>query len=255
MEHTLLCLDQGKAVLCEKPLAVNSYQVRKMIDSSRENKAFLMEAVWSRFLPNIIKAKQLVDSGTIGSTTHLEADFGFKARYDPGSRLFAPELGGGALLDIGIYPLFLAQYLFGRPESIEADATLAATGVDESCQVRLGYDNGRTAHLSFTLTADTQVEARISGSDGQILLPNRWYQPVNVTTIKDGKPRETVIDFVGNGYNYQAVEVQKCLEQGTIESKNWSHQDSLMLMQTMDEIRKLCGIEYPADKIRDRTDD
>jgi len=249
MDNTLLCLEHGKAVLCEKPLAINSYQVQRMIGASNENKAFLMEALWSRFLPNIVKTRQLVEAGEIGRVSALKADFGFKANYNPGSRLFDPALGGGALLDIGIYPLFFAQFLFGKPEKIEAEAKLAATGVDESCQVWLNFTDGRTADLTFTLAEDTAVEARINGSDGQILLPNRWYQPVNVMTFKNGKPKETIVDFVGNGYNYQAVEVQRCLEQGKIESTHWSHQESLDLMQTMDEIRRLCGIEYPADKI------
>ena len=112
MENTLLCLEHGKAVLCEKPIAINSQQVQAMIDASQQHKTFLMEALWSRFLPNILKAKDLMESGVIGKANHLAVDFGFEASYDPDSRLFNPALGGGALLDIGIYPLFFAVYLF-----------------------------------------------------------------------------------------------------------------------------------------------
>ena len=249
MENTLICLKAGKAVLCEKPLAINSEQVKTMIEASRQNNSFLMEALWSRFLPNIIKAKQLVEAGSIGKVRHLEADFGFKATYNPDSRVFARELGGGALLDIGIYPLFFAVYLFGVPSVITAEAELADTGVDQSCRVKLSFSGGETADLMFTFTEDTAVEATITGDLGKIKLPNRWYQPVNVLEAKEQQWEETVIDFVGNGYNYQAMEVQKCLNQCKIESSLWSHQHSLQLMQLMDQIRKETGIVYPEDGV------
>ena len=248
MENSLLCLQQGKAVLCEKPLAINSKQVQKMIKASQDNHAFLMEALWSRFLPNIIKTKELCDSGIIGKPQHLAADFGFKATFDPNSRLFDPQLGGGALLDIGIYPLFFAQYLFGNPVDVTSTAELASTGVDQSCSVQLTFSDERTAELTFTITEATAVEAYIWGDKGKLMLPNRWYQPVNIFSQTSGEQEELTIDFVGNGYNYQAVEVQQCLDEGKIQSDNWSHWDSLSLMELMDEIRRQCGIEYPADQ-------
>ena len=247
MENTLMCLEQGKAVLCEKPLAINSKQVKRMIKASQDHQAFLMEALWSRFLPNIKKVKQLCDSGIIGEVNHMEADFGFKATFDAKSRVFDPNLGGGALLDIGIYPLFFAQYLFGNPIEVTSKAELAQTGVDQSCLVQLSYQEGKTADLSYTLSEFTAVEAHIKGEKGEIMLPNRWYQPVNVFSNIEGNREEITIDFVGNGYNYQAIEVQRCLDAGKIESDQWSHQDSLSLMQLMDEIRQQCGIKYPAD--------
>ncbi len=249
MENTLLCLKHGKAVLCEKPLAINSFQVETMIQSAKENNSFLMEALWSRFLPNINRAKELAQSGEIGIINHLEADFGFKAEYDPHSRLFDPALGGGALLDIGIYPLFFALYLFGEPTEVESEAKLAATGVDERCNVKLKFSGGETANLFFTVTESTPVEARIEGDRGEINLPNRWYQPVNLAITTEDGSEDIVPDFVGNGYNYQAVEVMNCLEEGRIESSKWSHNDSLQLMLLMDKIRGQCGIEYPADQI------
>ncbi len=249
-ENALLCLEHGKAVLCEKPLAINSRQVESMISAARKNNSFLMEALWSRFLPNIIKVKELATSGKIGAINHLEADFGFKADYNPKSRLFDPALGGGALLDIGIYPLFFALYLFGKPIEVESEAKLGPTGVDESCKVKLKFSSGAIANLRFTVTEFTPVEARIKGSKGEIMLPNRWYQPANIVTSTTDESEESIIDFVGNGYNYQAVEVQNCLDEGRIESPKWSHTDSLQLMQLMDKIRNQCGIEYPADLIK-----
>ncbi len=247
MENSLLCLQHGKAVLCEKPLAINSRQVQAMIDASRQHNTFLMEALWSRFLPNILKAKELLDSEVIGKARHLEVDFGFEAVYDPESRLFNPALGGGALLDIGIYPLFFAVFLFGIPSLVESEAEFSPTGVDQSCRVKLTFASGVTADLWFTLTEHTAVEARIKGDQGEIMLPNRWYQPVNVLTNMGPEPQETIIDFVGNGYNYQALEVQKCLSRAAIESDIWSHQNSLGLMQLMDQIRQQIGLVYPED--------
>ena len=248
MENTILCLEHGKAVLCEKPLAINSRQVKTMISAAKENNTFLMEALWSRFLPNILFTKELIQSGQIGTAEHLEADFGFKADFDPASRLFDPALGGGALLDIGIYPLFFALYLFGKPIEIESEAKLASTGVDESCKVKLKFEGGETANLFFTITEFTPVEAHIRGNQGEIILPNRWYQPVNVTVKSDHSTKEHSFDFVGNGYNYQAVEVMACLNRGEKVSPQWTTEDSLNLMGLMDQIRLQCGIEYPEDK-------
>lgn len=247
MENTLLCLQHNKAVLCEKPLAMNSRQVEMMIKQSQKSSSFLMEALWSRFLPNIIEAKRLIDSGAIGQVSKLVADFGFKASFDPESRLFNPELGGGALLDIGIYPLFFATYLFGNPVKVESTATIGTTGVDESCEVGLTFSNGIIADLQFTLKEFTPVEARITGELGEIMLPNRWYQPVNVNTTIDEREQEHHIDFEGNGYNYQVHEVHRSLDEKRIESELWSHENSLNLMQLMDEIRRQCGISYPVD--------
>ncbi len=247
MENTLLCLQHNKAVLWETPLAMNSQQVEMMIKESQKSSSFLMEALWSRFLPNIIEAKRLMDSGAIGQVSKMVADFGFKASFDPESRLFNPELGGGALLDIGIYPLFFATFLFGTPVKVESTATIGSTGVDESCTVGLTFANGIVADLQFTITEFTPVEARITGDLGEIMLPNRWYQPVNIQTTINEQRQEHPISFEGNGYNYQVHEVHKCLDENRIESDLWSHRNSLNLMQLMDEIRRQCGIIYPAD--------
>jgi len=180
MENTLLCLESGKAVLCEKPMAINSAQVKRMINLSRTHNCFLMEALWSRFLPHIVKTKELIDNGHIGAVQHIEIDFGFKANYDPQSRLFNPDLGGGALLDIGIYPLFFARYLMGSPQEVTAQVELATTGVDASSKVDLKFGNGVTAKIEYTFMDFTPIEARIQGDQGSIKLQTRWYQPGNL---------------------------------------------------------------------------
>ncbi len=247
MENTLLCLESGKAVLCEKPLAINSAQVKRMINLSRTNNCFLMEALWSRFLPHILKTKDLIDQGHIGAVQHIEIDFGFKANYDPQSRLFNPDLGGGALLDIGIYPLFFARYLMGSPQEVTAQVELATTGVEASSKVDLTFGNGVTAEIQYTFMDFTPIEARIQGDQGSIKLQTRWYQPGNLILSNARGSEELVVELEGNGYNYQAAEVMRCLDEGLIESSLWSHSDSWELMQLMDEIRRQGGIQYPMD--------
>ena len=247
MEQSLLCLENGKAVLCEKPLAINSQQVKRMVTSAQEHQCFLMEALWSRFLPHIIKAWELSKSGTIGNILGLEADFGFRALYDPHTRLFDPHLGGGALLDIGIYPLFLAKLLLGTPQEVRAQVTPAPTGVDMEASVDLQFANQSYAKLDYTFAENTPVEARIIGDHGYILLQNRWYQPGNLIVHKHGKDQEVAVELVGNGYNYQAQEVMDCLDKNLIESPRWSHAHSWELMQLMDEIRRQGAVVYPMD--------
>ena len=247
MEQTILCLEHGKAVLCEKPLAINSQQVKRMINSAQRHQSFLMEALWSRFLPHIIKAQELCESGSIGKILGLEADFGFQAKYDPQTRLFDPYLGGGALLDIGIYPLFLAKMLFGTPHEVQAQVTTAPTGVDMEASVQLQFEDQVYAKLHYTFAENTPVEARIIGEKGTIFLHNRWYQPGNLIVHNHSKDQEIHIDLEGNGYNYQAQEVMDCLDQNLIQSPYWSHTHSWELMQLMDEIRRQGAIVYPMD--------
>ena len=247
MENTLLCLENGKAVLCEKPLAINSAQIKRMINQSRSKQCFLMEALWSRFLPHIVRTKELIDEGRIGDVRQMRIDFGFQANYDPHSRLFNPDLGGGALLDIGIYPLFMARYLMGAPREVQAQVELASTGVDATSKVNLGFDHGVEAHIDFTFMEFTPIEALIEGDQGSIKLQTRWYQPGNLILSDQQGTQELNVDLVGNGYNYQAEEVMRCLDQGLIESPNWSHGDSWELMQLMDEIRRQGGVTYPMD--------
>jgi predicted dehydrogenase len=147
-EHTLICLRQGKAVLCEKPMALNAAQVTSMITASRRHNAFLMEAMWTRFLPLIQRTADMIAAGKIGQLKYIRADFGFLAPFQPASRLYDLRLGGGSLLDIGIYPLFLCLHLLGKPDDILAAGHLAPTGSDETCHALLNYNDGRSAVIS-----------------------------------------------------------------------------------------------------------
>ena len=169
-----------------------------------------------------MKVKELIEEGAIGEIKKVQADFGFAATYDPNSRVFNPDLGGGALLDIGIYPLFLAYYLLGYPKEIKATAELAPTQVDQSGVVKLTYAGGEEAELAFTFMEDTPVEANIIGTKGEIHIGNRWHMPNNFTLKKNGEVENYNFDYPGNGYNYEADEVMRCLEKEVVESPHWS---------------------------------
>lgn len=244
--HTLLCLEAGKAVLCEKPFAMNRDEVELMIAKAQEKQCFLMEALWTKFLPSFQKVQDLVLQGSIGQIKSIQADFGFQSVYDPEGRLFNKKLGGGALLDVGIYPLFLCATLLGRPQSIKALAEFMETGVDGQCAMILKYDSGALAQLSASLISDSPIEAFIIGDEGSIHMSTPFFSPqAEVRLLKN---REVVASFSphlnGNGYQYEIEEVVRCLQNQEIESKVMSHEDSLLLMDLLDGVRKEANIHY-----------
>lgn len=244
-EHTLLCLRNGKAVLTEKPFALNAAEVRSMIAASREHNAFLMEAMWTRFLPLTQRITEMIAGGKIGGIKYVRADFGFLAPFQPASRLYDLRLGGGSLLDIGIYPLFLCLYLLGKPGKIRAAGHLAPTGADETCHVLLTWDDGRSAVITSTLACSTSLTAEIAGTGGSIRIPTPWYKNDRLTWYPSGQPEETIVlEPVVNGFEYQIREVSRCLEAGLIESPSMSHAFSLTMSETMDEIRRQIGVTY-----------
>jgi predicted dehydrogenase len=248
-DNSLLCLSNGKAVLCEKPFAINLKEAQQMVTLARNNGVFLMEAFWSRFNPVIQIIKSIIDSNELGKIKLLKADFGFKSIYNPEGRVFNPLLGGGSLMDVGVYPLFLASLLLGKPEVIRAVAQLNQSGIDESCGITLKYENGAIAILSSSVVAGTEAEAQISCENGRIYLPARWYVPKKAQIIQNDKSDRLIEkDFEGFGYQFEAIEANKCLRESQIESPLLSHEFSLMQMSILDEIRKLCNIVYSADK-------
>ncbi|HKO81944.1 MAG TPA: Gfo/Idh/MocA family oxidoreductase, partial [Chitinophagaceae bacterium] len=174
--HALLCLKNKKAVLCEKPLSVNYPSALEMITVARENKVFLMEAMWTRFLPAIKEVIRLIESGEIGKVVFVRADFGFAFPEDKESRIYNMQLGGGSLLDIGVYPLFLALCLLGEPDAIQSFAHIASTGADESMNVMLQYNNGAMASLYSTILATTPAVAEITGTEGSIIIRQPWFK-------------------------------------------------------------------------------
>jgi predicted dehydrogenase len=251
-EHTLLCIDHGKPVLCEKAFAINGTQAREMIDRARSSGVFLMEALWSRFLPHYQETMRMIREGKLGKVGSVLANFGFIPEAPVPDRLFNPALGGGTLLDIGIYNVFFAISVLGRPDEVVAHMTPASTGIDQQCAVNLLYRNGAIAQLFSSFEANLPIEAEISGPQGRIRLTTRFYEPTARIEWYPGRvDTRTEIPISsqpGWGYHYQARHVQECLRQGLKESPMWSHADTLLLMETMDRIRQSAGISYPADQ-------
>lgn len=249
--HTLMCLERKKAVLCEKALAINSMQVKEMIDLARKEKIFLMEALWTKFLPHYQKLQEILKEGILGEIKSFLVNFGFIPNSPVPQRLFDPALGGGTMLDIGIYNVFMALSVLGRPDDIEATMTPAITGIDEQCAVLFKYKNGALAQLFSSYTTNLATEADISGNKGRIRLTHRFYEPG--TTIEfypgrvDSKQVLSVPKEPGHGYHYEARHVGECLRMGLTESPIMRFADSLLLMETLDRIRKIAGIRYAED--------
>jgi len=249
-ENTIQFLDHGIPVLCEKPLAINSKQVSQMILASRGRGVFLMEAMWTRFLPMINNVLKLIMEDTIGDVVNIKADFGFKADFNPVSRLFDPKLGGGALLDVGIYPVFLSLLLLGEPNNIIAKSGFASTGVDEYCKMVFEYQDNKTAFLNCSVTENTPTKAEIFGTKGMITLHSRWHESNKLTvTLLSGETRDYEFEYNGKGYNFETIEVMKCLSNDKLESDFMSLEFSRKLMNLLDQIREKTGIIYPEDQL------
>lgn len=250
-EHTLLCLEHGKAVLCEKAFAINKKQAQQMIDKAREKNVFLMEAFWSKFLPQFSKVQQMINEGMIGAIKSLLINFGFTSTASSPPRLLDPALGGGSLLDIGVYNVFFALNILGIPEHIEAAMTPAPTGVDEQCAVFFTYNNGAIAQLFSTFASNLSTEADICGTNGRIRLNSRFYTPsADIEFYPDKIESKQIIPVAreaGFGYQYEARHVNECLQKDLTESDVITHADTLLLMETLDKIRSKAGIRYSVD--------
>ncbi len=245
-EHTLLCLNAGKAVICEKPFALNTQEVEVMIETAKDKNVFLMEAMWTRYLPSVIKAQEWLSENKIGTVKMFQGDFGFKSDNEEDIR-FNKELGGGALLDVGIYPLAFASMIFGmQPKEIEAFAKLTDGGVDETITMQFVYPEKKTAQLSASINLCTPRNAYIIGEKGYIHLPGAWYGKLAYLYNSDGKLIEHFVDHSKElGYRFELEETIKCLEDGKIESDRMTLQESLDIMKTLDKIRAMVGVEYP----------
>jgi predicted dehydrogenase len=247
-EHTLLCLRHGKAVLCEKAFALNSMQVKEMIGEARKHKVFLMEALWTKFMPHYRLLMEYVHENKLGQIRNVLVNFGFAPTPPVPARLFDPALGGGSLLDIGIYNVFMALSVLGKPDKIEASMTAAPTGVDEQCAILFKYNSGAMAQLFCSFSSNLATEADISGRDGRVRLTNRFYEPSTIFEYYPGRvDTRQVIPFQkeeGWGYHYEIRHVNECLRKQLTESPVMSHADSLLLMEVLDEVRARAGIHY-----------
>ena len=243
-EHTLLCLKHNKAVLCEKPFAMNEKQVQEMIATAKEQSCFLMEAFWTYFLPHFTEVEKFVQSGAYGTIRRMEANFGFKADPNPEGRLFNKALGGGSLLDIGIYPLFLSLVFLGMPETVEATAQISDTGVDKRCDMLLTYPGGVQAKLYSTLVEETDSTAEIFMENGSVRMNTRFHEPTKLTYTTPDTIRTVPNSVDSIGYNFEAVHVQHMLNEGRTESTIMTFEKSLQLIQLLDRVRECIGLEY-----------
>lgn len=247
-EHCLLALNADKPVLCEKPFTINAPEAEAVVQTARERKVFLMEGMWSRFFPLMTRLREIVQAGEIGPVRMVEADFGFRAGFNPQSRLFDPQLGGGALLDVGVYVVSFTSMILGTPDRVAGLATLGETGVDEQSAMILGHPNGALAMLSTAVRTNTPHNAVILGEEGRIVLEPPFWKPVKMTVSRSGKPDEVIeVPFVGSGFNYEAEEVGRCLAAGKLESDILPLDESLAIMRTMDSLRAQWGIVYPSE--------
>ncbi|MCU0501234.1 MAG: Gfo/Idh/MocA family oxidoreductase [Anaerolineae bacterium] len=241
-EHTLLALDAGKAVLCEKPFAVTGREARQMIERARERRLFLMEAMWARFNPMTVQVRRWLAEGRIGEPRMMTIDFGFRAAWNPESRLLNPALAGGALLDVGVYVLAYASMVFGRPTQIQAAAHIGESGVDEQTAMALKYAGGQIASLTCAVRTPSPQGARIDGTEGAIEIPAFWRAPV----ARLIRPKEDPVEATGDfGFQYEIAEAVDCLRAGKIESPHMPLDETLAIAETMDEVRRQIGLRYP----------
>jgi predicted dehydrogenase len=285
-EDCLLCIDAGKAVLCEKPLATNAIDAQEMLNRARSKNVFFMEAMWMRFIPLVQKAREILCRGDIGTPCLLLANFGYPVDRDPQYRFLNPLLGGGALLDRGIYPLSLAWFMFGKPGEIAGQASVGPTGVDEQSSVLLKFADGKLAVLSSTMNAFGTNSATIIGTDGQIELSAPFYKTerISIMRFRNSSPKASsdsagapannsaisrilrrlkragarlmnrssdsvtiATPLEGNGYNFEAVEAVRCLRAGLLESQLMPCSESVAIIKAMDSLRAKWGIVYPCE--------
>jgi predicted dehydrogenase len=242
--HALLCLEQKKAVLCEKAFAINEKEVLQMIAASKKHKTFLMEAFWTRFVPTFQKVLEIIESKELGDLKTVHSDFLFHAPYDPKSRLYNRDLGGGSLLDIGIYPVFTALMTLGIPEKIHAEAQLSPSKSDAYMFLSFQYPENKAAHLVSGFTCNSFNDSAFYFEKGSVRISRDMNKPILIS--KNGEQKTLQVDD-GNGYGYQfeANHVMECLDKNLTESPLLPLTFSLNLIQLLDKIRKKTGIVYP----------
>jgi predicted dehydrogenase len=241
-----LCLDAGRAVLCEKPLTLDLATARDLVRTARERGVFFMEAMWMRTIPAIRRARDLVAAGTIGRVTTVLADFDVAGPFPPEHRMRARELGGGALLDLGIYPVSFAYLFLGAPDRVTALATLGPEGTDESTAIAMSFASGATATLHCGMLGASPVTATVVGTQGRIELPAPFFCGTGYRLVRaDGTEERVEVARRGNGLGYEAEEVMRCLSAGLTESPLVPHAETLDIMRILDQIREQIGVRYP----------
>ena len=241
-----LCLNAGKHVLNEKAFTINAQEAQEIIELAREKKRFLMEAVWMRFFPLMHRLRDWMREGKLGQIQYMQAEFGLNFEFNPQGRLFNPAVGGGALLDLGIYPISLSSMLFGTPQEIQTMVVMGETGVDYKNTSLFHFESGVMASLQSCLVANLTQSAHIVGDKGHVVVHKQFWNPDKMTLHLDGQDPVTFEEIRwGNGYTYEAREVMDCIRAGKIESDIMPLDESLSIMQTMDSLRAKWGLRYP----------
>jgi predicted dehydrogenase len=247
-EHTMLLMNAGKSVLCEKAFALNARQAEEMAACARENGVFLMEAMWTRFLPAIVQVKRWLDSGAIGQVRLIKAELCFRLTDDPLDRVNNIDLAGGALLDVGVYPISFAQFVYGQlPIHVSGFSKLGPTGVDQLSAYLLGYPGGQTAVLSSSVHTQAQNDAIIVGAKGSIRIPEFWHAQSADLRLHGQKPEHFDGSFTSTGYDYEARHAQECLRKGLRESPVIPLSESRDIMGILDNIRRQIELVYPGE--------
>jgi predicted dehydrogenase len=248
-DAAMLAIEAGKAVLVEKPFTMDAAQARSLAAAAHERGTFLLEAMWTRFLPHVVAIRELLAAGAIGEVVLVTAEHGQWFADDPGFRLFAPELGGGALLDLGVYPVSFAHMVLGVPTRIAALSDPAFTGVDAQTSMLLQYDSGAHAVLTTTLRGQSECHAAIVGREGRIEIDGVFYRPTSFRLVRrdgrsDGEVTTYAFDEPGHGLRHQAAEVARCVRAGLTESPVLPPSESVAIMETLDEVRRQIGLRY-----------
>jgi predicted dehydrogenase len=242
-EVALAGIHAGKALLVEKSFTATAAGAEEVIAAARERGVFVMEAMWTRFQPAIVTARRLVDEGAIGEVRQVQADLGVDRPYDPSHRLFDPAQGGGAMLDLGVYPVSFAHYFLGEPDTIDVVGSLAPTGVDWEVGMLLGYPDGRSASILMSLRQPTPGTARIFGTEGWIEVPPRFHHPKRIVLHRTGQDAETIEQpSLGTGYSHELVEVTSCVKAGRTESAVMPLDDTLSVQRILNDACEQLGV-------------
>lgn len=247
-EHALLALNAGKPVLVEKAFTLNARQAREVVATARALRLFCMEAMWMRFNPLIREALRIADSGHIGDLVGVRADLSHRFTFCAGHRLFDIAAGGGALLDLGVYPATFAWLVLGRPDTVQAAGVLSPTGSDATAALQLSYRSGQIAQLHASAACDSPYGGLVIGTEGWIRLAAPLQRPTAITVWAGDGERVARDELPGNGYGPQLAEVERCLQAGELESPAAPLDDTVAILEILDEARRQIGVRYPADE-------
>jgi predicted dehydrogenase len=245
-DNVILALNAGKPVLCEKPFAVNAAEAQAMVDAASHNKVALMEAMWARFLPHYAKVREIIASGVLGPILSIHADHGQRLADQNIPRLVDPHLAGGALLDLGIYPISFAHMILGNPLSINSSAVMTNKGVDAQTSMIFTYESGAQSVLTTTMIEQTPCRAVVAGLHGWLEIDRTFYNPASMRVIlNDGSVTQYPSTYTGHGLREQAESFKQLVQSGKLESEILSWQDTIDIMKTMDAVREQIGLKYP----------